>query len=475
MAKRGCPCGVCESWNQPEICASCANLRLIEKYKLLKRLSQRREALHLRVNFLFVAKREADEQRHWRAEHAEYMSKLRDCLLTGKEKLTKGNSKREQMQNSLDSCMKLLASASAQLTEKKTQQLGHFYPDLIRTQRLHHAAVAAEVLQKRRQVMRQLCKVLPLRCLSAGEQGQGGNASKHIRICGAHLPNGDDPSSLPPRELAASLGYMVHLVNLAACYISAPLLHSAVFAASSSRIWQQASYWDVRPASRSEEYPLFLPQKSSRPTVAEVGLENSSSDSGFLSLEKPSYEESGHRGMSSTASISTRPHEMHKDVQKGIKLLKRSIACVVAYGYDLFSLPVPSNLSTYEAFAELLSLFSSKEGRSRVNHLPSARNSFGDASLEPSRASTSGVQDENPFRGRVSSLHESIYVGGDYEHLEGFGKPTESMLDGWDMVEHPTLPPPPSHSEDVEHWTRAMFIDATKNDCKGKGLFEDKI
>ncbi|KAJ7548842.1 hypothetical protein O6H91_07G029800 [Diphasiastrum complanatum] len=56
MAKRGCPCGVCESWNQPEICASCANLRLIEKYKLLKRLSQRREALHLRVNFLFVAK-----------------------------------------------------------------------------------------------------------------------------------------------------------------------------------------------------------------------------------------------------------------------------------------------------------------------------------------------------------------------------------------------------------------------------------
>jgi hypothetical protein len=37
----------------------------------------------------------------------------------------------------------------------------------------------------------------------------------------------------------------------------------------------------------------------------------------------------------------------------------------------------------------------------------------------------------------------------------------DSTVDGWDIVEHPRLPPP-SRSEDVEHWTRAMFIDATK-------------
>lgn len=37
----------------------------------------------------------------------------------------------------------------------------------------------------------------------------------------------------------------------------------------------------------------------------------------------------------------------------------------------------------------------------------------------------------------------------------------ECMIEGWDLVEHPTLPPP-SQSEDIEHWTRAMFIDATK-------------
>lgn len=39
---------------------------------------------------------------------------------------------------------------------------------------------------------------------------------------------------------------------------------------------------------------------------------------------------------------------------------------------------------------------------------------------------------------------------------------SETLIEGWDIVEHSPLPPPPSQTEDVEHWTRAMFIDATK-------------
>lgn len=39
--------------------------------------------------------------------------------------------------------------------------------------------------------------------------------------------------------------------------------------------------------------------------------------------------------------------------------------------------------------------------------------------------------------------------------------PSKSLVEGWDIVEHPKFPPPPSQNEDVEHWTRAMFIDAT--------------
>ena len=38
----------------------------------------------------------------------------------------------------------------------------------------------------------------------------------------------------------------------------------------------------------------------------------------------------------------------------------------------------------------------------------------------------------------------------------------DSSIEGWDLVEHPTFPPPPSQAEDIEHWTRAMIIDATK-------------
>lgn len=47
----------------------------------------------------------------------------------------------------------------------------------------------------------------------------------------------------------------------------------------------------------------------------------------------------------------------------------------------------------------------------------------------------------------------------------------EFLIEGWDLVEHPTFPPPPSQGEDVEHWTRAMFIDATKKWLGHLGFF----
>lgn len=38
----------------------------------------------------------------------------------------------------------------------------------------------------------------------------------------------------------------------------------------------------------------------------------------------------------------------------------------------------------------------------------------------------------------------------------------DCTIEGWDLIEHPTFPPPPSQAEDIEHWTRAMITDATK-------------
>lgn len=67
---------------------------------------------------------------------------------------------------------------------------------------------------------------------------------------------------------------------------------------------------------------------------------------------------------------SASPHsvETHQDLQKGISLLKKSVACVTAYCYNSLCLDVPSEVSTFEAFAKLLAtLSSSKEVRSVIS------------------------------------------------------------------------------------------------------------
>jgi len=72
-------------------------------------------------------------------------------------------------------------------------------------------------------------------------------------------------------------------------------------------------------------------------------------------------------GSNSFKYSSASPHsiESHRDLQKGIALLKKSVACLTAYCYNSLCLEVPPEASTFEAFAKLLAtLSSSKEVRS---------------------------------------------------------------------------------------------------------------
>lgn len=80
------------------------------------------------------------------------------------------------------------------------------------------------------------------------------------------------------------------------------------------------------------------------------------------SERKPRLDSSG--GSFNYSSASPHSIEIHKDLQKGISLLKKSVACITAYCYNSLSLEVPPEASTFEAFARLLAtLSSSKEVR----------------------------------------------------------------------------------------------------------------
>jgi hypothetical protein len=64
-----------------------------------------------------------------------------------------------------------------------------------------------------------------------------------------------------------------------------------------------------------------------------------------------------------------------------------------------------------------------------------------------------------PLKGTITNFSN---CGTNSELIKGtIANVADNTIDGWDIVDHPRLPPP-SHSEDVEHRTRAMFIDATK-------------
>jgi hypothetical protein len=65
---------------------------------------------------------------------------------------------------------------------------------------------------------------------------------------------------------------------------------------------------------------------------------------------------------------SSSPWDAHPGVQRGIKILQRSVG-ICTYGFGLLSLPVPSDLSTFDAFTELLLYLSSKEARIRFVNL----------------------------------------------------------------------------------------------------------
>ncbi|CAL5384206.1 unnamed protein product [Camellia sinensis] len=389
----------------------------------------------------------AEDQLSWRVLQNEKLAGLREKLQSRREQYSQGKGKVEKMSYDLKVKYELLESARTTLERNRVEQLEKFYPNLIYTQSLGHMAITSERLHKR--------------SVNIDGERKDGSSGQYDQICNARLPRGLDSHSIPSEVLAASLGYMVQLLNLVVHNVAAPALHNLGFAGSCSRIWQRDSYWDACPSSRS----FSIGGEAS-------WSDRSSSNFGVASMEserKTRLDSSG--GSFNFSSASPLSVEMHQDLQKGISFLKKSVACLTAYCYNSLYLDVPTEASTFESFAKLLAtLSSSKEVRSVFS-----------LKMESSRwvIKTSSTIEQISMECEFSHFIE--YFTGERtctthnkKHLQSsaasfpyatdssdIGK-NENLIEGWDLVEHPTFPPPPSQTEDVEHWTRAVFIDATK-------------
>ncbi|KAL6983521.1 hypothetical protein U1Q18_016907 [Sarracenia purpurea var. burkii] len=364
MSRKTSSCAICENSNFASICAGCVNYRQNEYSTILKSLKNRRELLYARLSEVLMAKGKADDQLSWRVLQNETLAKLREKLRLRREQYSQGKAKIEKLSYDLKVKFELLESSMTTLERNRVEQLEKFYPNLICTHRLGHMAVTSKRLYKQSVVIEQICKLFPQRRVIIDGERKDESSGQYDQICNARLPRGLDPHSIPSEELAASLGYMVQLLNLVVHNVAAPALHNSGFAGSCSRMWQRDSYWDARPSSRSNEYPLFIPRQNSCSTGGETSWsDRSSSDFSVTSMEserKPRLDSSG--GSSFNYYLAS-PHsvETHPDLQKGISLLKKSVACVTAHCYNSLCLDVPTESSTFEAFAKLLATLSSSK------------------------------------------------------------------------------------------------------------------
>ncbi|KAM1119743.1 hypothetical protein TB2_043855 [Malus domestica] len=469
-------CAICENSNLASICAVCVNYRLNEYNNTLKALKSRRDSLYSRLTEVLVAKGKADDQINWRVLQNEKLVRLREKLRHNKEQLVQGKAKIEKA--SYDRKVKdgVLESALFALGKNRAEQLDKFYPNLICTQNLGHMAITSERLHKQSVVIKQICKLFPQRRVNVDEKKNFGSGGLYDQICNACLPRGLDPHSVPSEELAASLGYMVQLLNLVVQNLAAPALHNSGFAGSCSRIWQRDSYWNARPSSRSNEYPLFIPRQNYCSSSGENSWSDKSSSNNFgvdsiESVRKPHLDSSG--GSFNYTSASSHTVETHNDLQRGISLLKKSVACITAYCYNSLCLDVPSEVSTFEAFAKLLATLSSSKEVHSVFSLKLAC-SRSCKQVQQLNKSVWNVDSAISSTTLLDSAHAMALTKNLYEkNLPNYsttflsstelsdGK-NESLIEEWDLVERPTFPPPPSQPEDIEHWTRAMIIDAKR-------------
>ncbi|XP_062186794.1 uncharacterized protein LOC133890442 isoform X2 [Phragmites australis] len=467
MASRwGSSCALCEGSNLPSCCAACVNTRLVEYHTRLRMMRSLRDSLHSRIAARLEAKSKAEEQRTWRVSKTQDIKELRDRLTELKRQTEIKKTKVRQASSDHKAQTALLNLAFVTL-KKRRGDATMMHTNAMKVAQMHLMTTTSERLKMQSKAIKQLCRLfLVQRVIKDGEK-KDGYSGPYDAICGVRLPRGLDPHSVPSEELSASLGYMLQLVNIAVRILSAPALHVSGFGASCSHIWQRSSYWNTR--------------QSQRQNICSDGEENSltGSDSGNFgvdsvdSVKKPSFDSKRSSSFNFSAA-SSHSMERHQDLQRGISLLKTSVTSITTYYYNSLGLDVPSNLSTFDAFAKLLHMLSSSKALRAALELNIASRSEKQAQqlnrsiwkASSAISSESSIMDSMHTAIMPSSLNNLLlnsnesflYTGKPAKHR---GVP-DSIFDGWDLVEREVLPPPPSQAEDVAQWERAMSAGAKR-------------
>ncbi|KAJ1291978.1 hypothetical protein BS78_02G357800 [Paspalum vaginatum] len=468
-------CALCEGSNLPSCCAACVNARLVEYHTRLRIMRSLRDSLQARIDTRLEAKSQADQQRIWRVCKTQDIMVLRDRLTELKRKTAIERTKVEQASADLKAQTASLNLAFVTLKKRRGDAMA-MHTNAMKVAQMNLMATTSERLKMQSKSVKQLCRLFPMRrVIKEGEKKDDSNGP-YDSICGARLPRGLDPHSLPSEELSASLGYMLHFINIAVRILSAPTLHVSGFKGSCSNIWQRSSYWSTRQ-SQSKVYPLFIPRRNVCTGGEETSLtETDSGNFGVDSVDsvKKSSLDSKRSNSFNFSGTSSHSMERHQYLQRGISLLKTSVTAITTYYYNSLGLDVPSNLSTFEAFAKLLHMLSSSKAlRAALESNIASRSERQAQQLNRSIwKASSAISSESSF---MDSMHTTImpstldnlllnsnesflYTGKLVKH----GGVPDNILDGWDLVEREVLPPPPSQVENIAQWERAMYAGTKK-------------
>lgn len=323
------------------------------------------------------------------------------------------------------------------------------------------AEVTAALATRRRQLLEQLQRVLPLTAAKE-DYGRGravGRAAGSlvapvvVRLCGARLPDGPAAlGALPPEELGTALGEAVRHAQLLAAYTGSPLLHDGTFRGSRSAVWQRDAHWHTGPPEDRGECVLWRPAADADADAAQA---QAASDP--------------HASVRDEASL--------KLLNAGAHLLARTVGstCSLALCSAGVPPPQPPGWFPFVAAAALCSAWAAgEEPRTAATNAASAARvaasrrvsrRLGNASatgegahVSAADAAPCGYADEglaiadnagfgadSPESSAISSwIAENATRSPTRRREFDFG--LSPSAEGWESVDRPEMPPPPSSS-----------------------------